>query len=133
MADQPYKLQLVLERREEAKKDAAKAVLAAQDALRAQLAKLAQIEESRRQVDVRKAKATQDFQDLLMKPGTAIMDESQRHDWYQKAQDAEAVRIDGEITKQKRVIWDHEAAVEAAKEVLAKASMELEAIVKHKE
>lgn len=133
MADEVYRLQIIYDQREEAKKDAAKALRAAEDALKLEHKKLAQIEESRRQVDVRKAKAADDFQVLIMKPGTNYFEENERHDWYQKAQDAEALRIDGEIAKQKQVIKRAEAVVQEKTDALAKASMELEAMVKHKE
>jgi hypothetical protein len=133
MADEAYRLQIILERREEAKKDAWKAVQAAENALKAEQKKLAQIQEARRQVDVRKAKANEDFQDKLMQPGTNYFEENERHEWYQKAQDAEAVRIDGEIAKQKQQVRRAEGVVEEKKAAFFQASQELEAIVKHKE
>ncbi len=133
MAKQEYRLQLILEQREEKKDECQKALNEAEKALKLEQEKLKAIQEERRQVDVRKAKATDDFQNNLMKPGINISEEADRHDWYQKAQDAEAARLDGEVQKQKQQVRRAEGLVEDAKLALENARIEVEALVKHKE
>jgi flagellar biosynthesis chaperone FliJ len=133
MAKQEYRLQLILEQREEKKDECQKALNEAEKALKAEQKKLEQKFEERRQIDVRKAQATEDFQNRLMKPGCNISEEADRHDWYQKALDQEALRKDEEIAQQKAAVRRAEQAVEDAKAELEKARIELEALVKHKE
>ena len=133
MAPPEYRLQLVLEQRERVKKEKEEAVLQARKALKQEEAKLEQIKEERRQVDVRKAKATDDFQNNMMKPGINIAEEADRHDWYQKAQDQEAVRLDEEVEKQKQAVRRAEQRVEDAKLEVQKAEIDVQALVKHKD
>lgn len=133
MSKEAYRLQLILEQREDHKDECQKAVGEAEKQVKLEKEKLAKIQEERRQVDVRKAKATEDFSNNLMKPGINISEEADRHDWYQKAQDAEAVRLDGEVAKQKQQVRRAEGLLEDAKMTLEKARIDVEALVKHKE
>lgn len=134
MAKMPeYRLQLVLEQRERIKKAKEEALVETRKALKAEEQKLERIKEERRQVDVRKAKALADFDAALMRPGTNIADEAERHEHYQKAQDVEAVRLDGEIAKQKQAVRRAEQRVEDAKLEVQKADIDVQALVKHKE
>jgi hypothetical protein len=128
-----YRLEIVLEQREKKKKDCQQALIDAEKALVEEKKKLAALQEARRQVDVRKAKAADEFNQALMRPGTNIAEEADRHDWYQKAQDAEAARIEGEIAKQKQQVRRAEGRVADAQLELQKASIDLEALQKHKE
>lgn len=128
-----YRLQMVLEQREAEKKKKEEQLAETQKALREEKKKLEELEEERRQVDVRKEQATQDFHARMMQPGCNIAEEADRHDWYQKAQNAEAERIDGEIAAQKQAIRRAEQRVEEARHELTQAATELQAMEKHKE
>jgi hypothetical protein len=128
-----YRLQIVLDQREREKDAAEKALLERQKELRAEQEKLKKIEEERRAVDRKKAKATEEFHAGLMKGGINIAEESDRHDWFQKAMDQEALRIDNEILKQKQAIRRAEQKVAEAREEVNKATIALEAMKKHKE
>ena len=133
MAAPEYRLQLILEQREEKKEECQKALMEAEKALRAELKRLDERVEDRKQVDVRKAKATEDFHANMMRPGCNIAEEADRHDWYQKAQDQEAVKCDEAIEAQKQQVRRAEGQVEDARVALENARIELEALVKHKE
>ncbi len=128
-----YRLQIVLDQREREKDEAEKELLERQKELKAEQDKLKKIEEARREVDRRKAKATEDFNATLMKGGANIAEEADRHDWFQKAMDQEALRIDAEIAKQKQAIRRAEQRVADAKKKVNDATIALEAMKKHKE
>jgi flagellar biosynthesis chaperone FliJ len=128
-----YRLQIVLDQREREKDAAQKELLERQKELNAEQDKLKRIEEMRREVDRKKARATEEFQASLMKAGTNVAEEADRHDWYQKAMDEEALRIDAEILKQKQAIRRAEQKVDEAKQELNRATIALEAMKKHKE
>jgi hypothetical protein len=133
MAKQEYRLELILNQREEKKDECQKALTEAEKALRLEQKKLEEKIEERRQVDVRKAQATETFHANLMRPGCNIAEEADRHDWYQKAQDQEALRLDEEVEAQRQQVRRAEGYVEDAKLELEKARIDLEALVKHKE
>jgi hypothetical protein len=128
-----YRLQIVLDQREAEKKKKEEQLAETQKALREERKKLEELEEERRQVDVRKEAATAEFHARMMKPGCSIAEEADRHDWYQKSQDAEAARIDGEIQGQKQAVRRAEQRVEDARMELQQAATELQAMEKHKE
>src|SRR5687768_6496555 len=124
----PYRLQVVLEQKERAKKEAEEALAATQKALKEEKLKLEKKIEERKQVDVKKAQATTDFQGNLMKPGCQISEEADRHDWYQKALDQEAAKLDDEVAAQRQAVRRAEQRVEDARMELLKAATELQAM-----
>jgi flagellar biosynthesis chaperone FliJ len=133
MATPEYRLQLILEQREDIKKECQRAVTEAEKALKLELKKLDERIEDRKQVDVRKERATTEFHAAMMRPGCNIAEEADRHDWYQKAQDAEAVRCDEAIEAQKQEVRRAESHVEETQRALDDARIDVEALLKHKE
>jgi len=133
MAAPEYRLQLILEQREEKKDDCQKALVETEKALKQEQKKLEERIEERRQVDVRKENATARFHENMMRPGCNIAEEADRHDWYQKAQDQEAIKADEAIEAQKQEVRRAENNVEDARAALETARIELEALVKHKD
>ena len=128
-----YRLQIVLEQREEEKKAKEEALAEAQKALKQEQQKLEAKIAERRAVDAKKAQCSADFQANLMRPGCQISEEADRHDSYQKKLDAEAAKLDQEVAAQKQAVRRAEQRVEDAKQELLKAATEVQAMEKHKE
>ncbi|MGH7297921.1 MAG: hypothetical protein ACRELB_23475 [Polyangiaceae bacterium] len=126
-------MQFVLEQREKARKAAEEALAEAKKALRVEQQKLAALEEERRQVDVRKKKAGDEFSAALSRPGTNIAEEATLHDNFQRAQDAEAKRLDGLVQQQFQAVRRAQGRVEDAMLALTRAAADLQAMEKHKE
>jgi hypothetical protein len=128
-----YRLQIVLEQREREKKEKEEQLAETQKALRAEQKKLEEKIAERKQVDVKKNQASANFQAALLRPGCAISEEAERHDWYQKSLDAEAARLDQQVAQQRQAVRRAEQRVEDAKLELVKAATEVQAMEKHKE
>jgi len=133
VAKEKYRLEPVLHMREKARDEAQQAVTDRKKELDFELKKLEKLKEMRKQVDVKKELCTQKFYEIMLKPGIDISTESFRHDKFQEVLDKEAAACDQAILQQQQQIRQAEERVEEAKQAMLKATVDLQAMEKHKE
>jgi hypothetical protein len=133
LAKQTYRLQPVLEKRQREKDQAVQKVAEAKKQVEYEQKKLEKIIEMRMQVDEKKKLCTQRFYEQLEKAGTNVAEESTSHDLYQKVLDVEARNHDEAIVRQKIVIEEAKDKVKQAEAALLQATINVQAMEKHKE
>lgn len=130
-----YRLQVVLEKREREKDQAARDVNVAKKAVEFEEKKLEQIVKMRMQIDVEKEAVTARFHETLDHPpeGCDLGYESTAHDRYQGVLDEKARHHDQAIVQQKIAIEAAKARVKAAERALLQATINVQAMEKHKD
>ncbi len=131
----PYPLQVVLEQREREKDKAQKRLEDAKKAVKREKEKAEQLREEKKAIEKKKDAAVNEFQQRISGGGVAmnIQAEAERLTHFEKRMEAEIVQQDQKIKAQDQEVKRAERAVQDAVFELNKASMNLEAMEKHKE
>jgi flagellar export protein FliJ len=128
----PYRLQVLVEMRERAKKEAEQAFSDAIKALEKEKAELKRLEEDlERRKRERKQKVAAYLQEVMAK-GAGINGLTMMNRYENRLKDEEA-QVALDIERQKEAIKVAEKLVEQRRREMAEAAMELKAIEKHKE
>lgn len=133
MAKQAYRLQPVLEKRVRERDKAQSLVAEAKLAVTYEEKKLEKLCEMRMEVDRRKQACTDNFYRMIGEPGVDIGAQSTAHDRYQEVLKREAKHHDEAIVRQKIAIEDAKERVKIREKELLQASINVQAMEKHKE
>ena len=132
MSDFKYRLQLLLEHKEEAKKEAERELVRQEEQLRVQLTLLESLRVRERELRDKRERARHDLLVIPRQDQLLFAREVQQRSEYVKELGFQIDQAKNEVLSQQVVVEEREVNVELAKEHLKQARRELEILDKHR-
>jgi YscO-like protein len=132
MSEFKYRLQLLLEHKEDAKKEAERELVRQDEQLRVQVTLLDSLKVRERELRDKREQARQDLLVIPTQDQKLLARDVQQRSEYVKELSCQIEQAKGEVLSQQVVVEEREVNVELAKEHLKQARRELEILDKHR-